>query len=153
MQRNFKNQNYLHLVGFVCNFRTKNIWKRCKAWIIGNSGVLLRQQERGGVHHFAPSTKLAIGYADQPTKAQVMFCIHNYLSLKKYVFQLTALSEHGELGLPALSHAVEAAKIGQGFISLKFYVTAAHNIFDQGENSKCIKQWYKVCCRQDYSSH
>ena len=48
----------------------------------GKSGILgfySGEQERGGVHHFAPSTKLAIGYADQPTKAQIMFCIHNYL--------------------------------------------------------------------------
>ena len=89
MQRNFKNQNEKHLVEFVCKFRPKNIWERCKAWRIGNSGgsTQARKKERRcpsfctehETSNLLCYPNKTIGYAHQPTKAIIMFCIHNYL--------------------------------------------------------------------------
>ena len=66
------------------NTKMKSTWffgrrifgKDAKPRELGILGVVLKQEE--GVHHFAAGTKLAIGYADQPTKAKIMFCIHDY---------------------------------------------------------------------------
>lgn len=66
------------------NTKMKSTWffgrrifgKDAKPRELGILGVVLKQKE--GVHHFAAGTKLAIGYAYRPTKAKIMFCIHNH---------------------------------------------------------------------------
>ena len=57
------------------NFGRRIFGKDAKPGELGILGVVLLQEE--GVHHFAAGTKLAIGYANRPTKAKIMFCIHN----------------------------------------------------------------------------
>ena len=90
---NYKDEYTIHASGDPCKeisrTKMKSIWlnlfvnlgrrifgKDAKPGESGILGVVLWQEE--GVHHFAAGTKLAIGYAYRPTKAKIMFCIHNH---------------------------------------------------------------------------
>ena len=80
---NYKDEYTIQASGDPCKeiSRTKTLFVNLGRRIFGKDakpgesgilGILLRQErKRGGVHHFAPSTKLAIGYATL-TKQLVM---------------------------------------------------------------------------------